>query len=870
MTENINPNQLFGTLSLKPDGQIKSLWDIQVEVLDRYYSILKDSKRVAIELPTGSGKSIISLLILEMWRKSGKRVAILTSSIALSDDMKRRCDDLGIPNVVITGRARAEAEDKSMERIRNIRDYKRKNAIGVMNYWAYMMAKDIALPDVLVIDDADSFEGLLINQYSVSIRKEEDSDIYNYLLKELTRYRIYQRLETFSSAPSSEDIQLVYFPHAMEMASKVGKIISSRGRSGISDELFWSFERNKDALHTYLMFVSALEITFVPYIVTGSMHERIRNVFHVIYTSATLGTAERIHKTMGSIDNIVILAEKDITSRVGTMGTRIIFALNDISTTGKVDAKVLDSINRITNTFKKVLVICNSYFDATKVIEHLQREGHRVILYQGEADSTRFAGEPEGALVTAGRRIGLDLPGEACQVGIVTRMPYILGPVDLLVKNILEDHQYSDEKVSHRLVQSFGRCNRNPGDCAIYYMLDNRLAYDIIGDEEVYQHFPRRMKAELDIGQEYAEVGGLTKTIEVGQLVLNGKLPNVEEEILNRLDKISIKRSSALEKPYMDEIRGWCNLTERRNYMDAIQSFSSCIKYYETLGISNATKNRQMAWLHYVVANCCYLASVFFNDDKYKGDAIEHLTLAMKSGYTSWFSGLQIVINRLKEAKEEEEAVFNVEIQGFRESLLRKWKEFYASNSIGRRNPLEAWGRMREALAKGRHDSVCHAYEQVLELMGFEVSVIRRTPAKPDLIMYSNVGKRYVVIVEVKSKESGDVLKTEAIDQIGGHKTQYQDRYPDRPVYPLVFTNKGEISKDAIPKAKGNVRILRNSEFIVLMNKYIELMEKGWKIEDPLERLAFMDRVPTLDAFEVIFKPSKEPLVSLEDVQSIL
>jgi superfamily II DNA or RNA helicase len=95
MSEIINPNQLFRTLSLKPDGQIKKLWDSQAEVLDIYYAKLKDSKKVAIELPTGSGKSIISILILEMWRRTGKRVAILTSSIALGDDMGRRCNDLG-------------------------------------------------------------------------------------------------------------------------------------------------------------------------------------------------------------------------------------------------------------------------------------------------------------------------------------------------------------------------------------------------------------------------------------------------------------------------------------------------------------------------------------------------------------------------------------------------------------------------------------------------------------------------------------------------------------------------------------------------------------------------------------------------------
>jgi hypothetical protein len=222
LTDIENPNALFKTLNLKTDGQIKNLWNIQAEVLDIYFAKLKDARQVAIELPTGSGKSIISLLILEMWRRIGKRVAILTSSIALGEDMKRRCDDLGIPNVVMTGAERAErgGEEESRERVRSIKDYKRGNAIGIMNYWAYMMGKDIAAPDVLVIDDADSFENLLTNQYSVVVRKEDDPEIYSLIVRELSKYRIYQRLAVLESLPSSEDVQLIYFPHAIEMASR--------------------------------------------------------------------------------------------------------------------------------------------------------------------------------------------------------------------------------------------------------------------------------------------------------------------------------------------------------------------------------------------------------------------------------------------------------------------------------------------------------------------------------------------------------------------------------------------------------------------------------------------------------------------------
>jgi hypothetical protein len=224
----------------------------------------------------------------------------------------------------------------------------------------------------------------------------------------------------------------------------------------------------------------------------------------------------------------------------------------------------------------------------------------------------------------------------------------------------------------------------------------------------------------------------------------------------------------------------------------------------------------------------------------------------------------------LSETKPEEKVIFDIENQSYKESLLRKWIDFYSINSIGKKNPLEAWDRMRQVIVSGTHDAMCDNLEDILELMGFDVSVVGKEPGKPDLILFSNVGTKYVSIIEVKTKDTSNVIKRDDVDQIGGHRVYYQKRYPDRPVYPLIFTNKSEISPEAIEKARDNVRILRSSEFTTIMLKYIELMQKGWKIDDPSERLSFMMNIPSLDKFEVLFKTAKDPLVTLEDASSIL
>ncbi len=378
------------------------------------------------------------------------------------------------------------------------------------------------------------------------------------------------------------------------------------------------------------------------------------------------------------------------------------------------------------------------------------------------------------------------------------------------------------------------------------------------------------MKAELDEGQEFADLGGFNKTIEVGHNFLINKTPEINEEIIERAKKVTDKKPPSFQKPYLNEVRGWYDLTERLSYLDAAEDFKKCVEHYGQMGETNQAINRQKAWLNYIIANSFYLAHLYFNNDMYKQDAIKHLELSKQLGYTSWFNGLQVAINELRETREEEATIFNVEMQGFKESLLRKWNEYYTSNSFGKRNPFQTWEVLRETLNTGSHDAICDTLKQVLELMGLEVIVIKHVQGKPDLIAFSNTGLRYVAIIEVKTKETSDIIKTEHIDQIGGHKPFYQTEYPDRPIYPIIFTTKTQAAEDAILKARNNVRILRSSEFTVLMNKYFELMEKGWKIEDPLERLVFEERIPSLEKLAIIFKTNKEPIVSLEDIHSVL
>jgi Holliday junction resolvase-like predicted endonuclease len=869
-----DPVELFRSLPLRPEGQIKNLWPVEVEVLKKYYSELKDEKRLALELPTGSGKSIISLLILESWRKSGKRVALLTSSLALADDMKRRCDDLRIENVVITGRRR-EDELEDIARARAKRKYARKQAIGIMNYWAYMMGKDIVEPDVLVIDDADSFENLLVSYYGVTVSKQSDPDLWNEIMDELSRESVYKtKIETLRLSETTEETQLIYFTHSNRLLQNLRTSILSKGRA-VSEGLSYDFLRNKGLLHTYLMHIDSDTASFIPFITPGFMHEKLHNVERIILMSATIGRRSSIHREIGSDSELKIITENDVKSKIGTMGKRIIFPLEGIVTSPH-EGQLLSVTINIYESFGKALILCNSFRDAYLIKSTLESKGHSATIYRKELDSTTFANSKSGALITAGRFVGLDFPGETCRVAIIPKMPYVLGPNDAVMTHLLEDKDYANERVSHRLVQAFGRCNRSPDDCAIYFVLDSRLANDNAADAEVCRFFPRRMKAELDYGQDYAEIGDWARCVDLGKNLLNGKLANFDQEISDRLRDVPVSIVEESDVPYLTEIQAWHDLTIRQNYVNASKQFIECAGYYAKR--KDDLSLRKASWFNYLSAFCNYLAYVEYNGEEYRQRALESLRYAVENGKTSWFSGLQTVINELQQKPRLEDAeIVSLELEDFKEKLFRSWREFKDLNSSKKREPKKVWEQIREKLSVGTHGEVCDRLKTAFELMGFEVRKRSAEIGEPDLEVFSTAKSRYVLLVEVKTREqkgkdgkTTNLVNRDDVDQIGGHKPRYQASYPGKTIYAMLFTNKDGFSDTAINKAFKSVRLLKSAEFSSFLGGILEMMEKAWKARSAYEKLAVMEKMITPDRYETLFVPSEKPEITIGELNALL
>jgi len=214
--------------------KFKGLRDAQTTVLTRYAERHLDTPDIAIELPTGAGKSLIALLIGEAWRKEGRTVALLTGNKALAVQMEKEGNDLGV-NV-----ARMEGRGQDIP-LTLRRQYRRGSAIGVMNYWVMFNTNPVVdSADLLIVDDAHLAEGALEGGFSVRIDRYTHPELFSELVGELAArlpdYASLADARAESDNPRS-GVELMSFLDQQRVEVRMREIINSSAELAIDPDL---------------------------------------------------------------------------------------------------------------------------------------------------------------------------------------------------------------------------------------------------------------------------------------------------------------------------------------------------------------------------------------------------------------------------------------------------------------------------------------------------------------------------------------------------------------------------------------------------------------------------------------------------------
>lgn len=159
-----------------------------------------------MELPTGSGKTLVGLLIAD-WRRRSKRHRVVYACLTnqLAGQVADAADDSNIPAVLLTGKARTWA-DRDMTR------YASSQAVAITVY-SHIFNTNSAFSDAqaLLFDDAHAAESYVAEAWALQIECDEPAyaELLDEVRPELDPHLVARMTGEADDAASRDDVRLM-------------------------------------------------------------------------------------------------------------------------------------------------------------------------------------------------------------------------------------------------------------------------------------------------------------------------------------------------------------------------------------------------------------------------------------------------------------------------------------------------------------------------------------------------------------------------------------------------------------------------------------------------------------------------------------
>jgi hypothetical protein len=478
-----NPRELFR--DLPRDTDVRFLWGHQDRILERYEAHA-GSKDIALELPTGTGKTLIGLLIAE-WRRSarGERALYLCPTRQLAHQVGTLADRYGIDAKVCLppgydGLARWHNGD----------------ATAISTYSALFNYNPRFTAQAVILDDAHAAENYVADHWTVTIDRQDMADEYGEVARLLGPAVDHRTAALMlGGEPGGMDrsaVELVPLPRWWPLSDGLRELLDECVED--TDEWYAWTDYVRDGLAACCVLVSAQEIVIRPLVPTTRNHVEFAGATQRLYMSATLGDGGELERIFG-VRAITRLPVPDEWERRST-GRRLFLLPAASLRPNELDSLVVDAVQGA----GRALVLTPTRDRVKARVSQLAQAGIATVV-AGDIEETLdpFVSRPSAALVLANRYDGIDLPGVDCRLLVLAGLPVAVNALERFLYQRLAATGLPGERMRTRLTQGVGRCSRAEDDwCAV--LVASREGYDFCARGEIRQLLHAELQGELGFG----------------------------------------------------------------------------------------------------------------------------------------------------------------------------------------------------------------------------------------------------------------------------------------------------------------------------------------------------------------------------------
>lgn len=491
-----DPTALYRKYSATNSGP-SSLWFHQGKLLEDWFKNHRSAKDVALELPTGAGKTLVGGLIAEFQRLTDSdRVAYVCPTRQLAKQTSEALFEYGIPNVLLINKVTSWSTSDRAK-------YETAKAVAVTVYHhVFNTNPGIEHANLLILDDAHSASDAVVNPWKVSIDR---TSVFMDLLstvQEAFSPAVYDKLTRADVEGYSNDVYLAHPSIVHEKSIEIESIIQQGLSTGtLPDGQSYPAEMIGGRWDHCLLYASRNKIEIRPFIAPTRFHPEFDDPARRIYMSATLGEGGELERAFGR-PSITRLPTPDGWDSQGTGRRYFVFPelVTDLgSGTAAVTKWVSDTIAGQSRTV--YLTPDTRTADALIAGDSIPASHTVMKAKEVENDLSAFTDNANRVLLLTNRYDGLDLPDDQCRLVIMDGLPARGDLQERFMTNSLGCLDVLNERVRSRIVQGAGRATRNERDYAVVVILGDDLNSHLNRSDVQLAMHPD-VQAEIEFGLE--------------------------------------------------------------------------------------------------------------------------------------------------------------------------------------------------------------------------------------------------------------------------------------------------------------------------------------------------------------------------------
>lgn len=707
----------------------------QLKILEKLYEEMQNAKDkdFAISLPTGTGKTVVGLLLsYYIILKEKLKVLYLCPNIFLCAQVLKEAKELDIPAVPLHGKWVNIANSEKTKFLSG-------DAVGVATYSTLFNSNpQVGNLGLIIMDDIHAAGDTIISNWSIRIAREENKDLFDEIFGAM--FPILnkpQRLALQTEPTKYEMYEMLYSKQWLSIIDDITPILETHSND---EKLKYKWPTARTKLESYFCILHYNSIEIRPLTPPSHTLSEFNDARYRVCMSATPDITGNLENNVG-IEQLKWISLRD----VDVPGNRLILNLDALLPKVSDENKVISIVQKV----RKTVILTQSLVQQSILKNALESVSYNGTIFSPKSESIsegmeQFKKETKAVILLAGRYDGIDL-GDGFADGIILyHLPEAINAFENFTTIKWETKDEAEARAIQRIHQGMGRCTRRDSDEVQIFLIGEDLV-KLVLDPQTILSFPGKLRLELDMCKKMIDPNLLNSYL----LEFREKTDDWKLQVAN-INKKAAKYTSAIEGLRNSETKfmftKYSNNLWSGNY-DAAYSLATGLMQK----LANKSQEKESAIWAYL-AGVASDVSAFLSGKNYYLEPGNELfaTAVSRSERRDWFGNLSNFLGqeRLQQLLEPKiEKIY---------SLLSKYSP--------QNNAFEEFLKDSIEKLKSGDDVKVKLFLRIFgESLGFDALVPSRQ-GSPDCIWSS---KNLVdCIFEAKTKKSNDFLTIEEVRQI--------------------------------------------------------------------------------------------------------